>query len=590
MDLYIVLALTVGIIFVLAKEKLPVDMAAVFVAVVLIVTRVLTPEQGLSGLGHPATVTVAAMFVLSAGLAKSGALGVASTLLTRLGRHSGFLAILTMMIVVAFASAFINNTAVVAIFLPIALEVSRVTKMSPSRLLMPLSFASMFGGVCTLVGSSTNILVSAIAASNGLRPFQMFEFSQLGLILAVAGVVYMLFIGIRLIPERRVEGDLSRLFEISDYLTDVVLLPEAKSVGKPAQDSALAKDLTVELIAVFRDGQRIGMPLDKIILAAGDVVRLRGDSSQIAKLQTRHGVSLVSHLGWREKDAEAGEMELVEAVIAPNSSLAGQTLKSSRFTDRFQAKVLAVRHHGQVSNTKLDSVPLSPGDTMLLAVRHERLEALARNPAFVVVSLKGSAPLQKGRALLAFAILGAVIAASAFNVVPTVVAALAGCAAMVLTGCLKPADVYPAVDWKVIVMLGGLLPLGFALETTGAATILSQGMVSVFGPLGPWALLGALYFTTSVLTEIMSNAATAVLLAPIAISSATAMAIDPMPLLMAVTFAASASFMTPVGYQTNTLIYGPGAYRFGDFLRVGTPLNLLYWIMATALIPRFWPF
>jgi len=590
MDLYIVLALTVGIIFVLAKEKLPVDMAAVFVAVVLIVTRVLTPEQGLSGLGHPATVTVAAMFVLSAGLAKSGALGVAFTLLTRLGRHSGFLSILAMMIVVAFASAFINNTAVVAIFLPIALEVSRVTKMSPSRLLMPLSFASMFGGVCTLVGSSTNILVSAIAAGNGLRPFQMFEFSQLGLIMACAGIVYMLFIGIRLIPERRVEGDLSRLFEISDYLTDVVLLPEAKSVGKPAPDSALAKDLTVELIAVFRDGQRIGMPLDKIILAAGDVVRLRGDSSQIAKLQTRHGVSLVSHLGWREKDAEAGEMELVEAVIAPNSSLAGATLKSSRFTDRFQAKVLAVRHHGQVSNTKLDSVPLRPGDTMLLAVRHERLEALARNPAFVVVSLKGSAPLQKGKALLAFAILGAVIAASAFNLVPTVVAALAGCAAMVLTGCLKPADVYPAVDWKVIVMLGGLLPLGFALETTGAATILSQGMVSVFGPLGPWALLGALYFTTSVLTEIMSNAATAVLLAPIAISSASAMAIDPMPLLMAVTFAASASFMTPVGYQTNTLIYGPGAYRFGDFLRVGTPLNLLYWIMATALIPRFWPF
>lgn len=590
MDLWIVLTLTVGMVYVLAKEKLPVDLAAVFIAIALIVTRVLTPEQGLAGLGHPATVTVAAMFVLSAGLARSGALSLVTRLLTRIGQYSGLAATLLMMLTVGFASAFVNNTAVVAIFLPIVLGVSRVASLSPSRMLMPLSFASMFGGVCTLIGSSTNILVSSIATANGQPPFTMFEFAPLGLIMAGAGILYMLVIGIWLIPDRRAGQSLSQVFEIAQYLTDVVLLPQAKSVGQPALASPLAKDLNVQLLAVFRDGQPLPTPLAEIVLQAGDVVRLQCDTEQLAQLQQRHGVSLVSDLGWHDHNLSAGDMELVEAVVAPNSLLTGATLKSIRFTDLFQAKVLAVRNHGQVSRAKLDSEPLRAGDTMLLSVRKDHLPALASHSAFVLVTPRGEAPLRKGRALLAFTILAAVIAVSALGLAPTVVAALGGCAAMVLTRCLKPAEVYSAVDWKVIIMLGGLLPLGTALETTGAAKLLSEAIVSVFGPFGPWALVGALYLATSILTEVMSNAATSVLLTPIALTAATAMGVDARPFLMAVTFAASASFMTPVGYQTNTLIYGPGAYRFADFLRVGTPLNVLFWLLAIFFIPRFWPF
>jgi di/tricarboxylate transporter len=590
MELFIVLVVVAACVYALATEKLPVDLTAIFVAIVLVVTRVLTPEQGLSGLGNPATVTVAAMFVLSAGLARTGALNSATTILTKLGRRLPWVAILLLMLVAGAASAFVNNTAVVAIFLPIVLAVGRSASISASRLLMPLSFASMFGGVCTLIGTSTNILVSSIAASHGLRPFSMFEFSQFGIITAGIGLVYMFTIGIRLIPERRAASDLTEVFGMANYLTDAVLMAGAKSIGTVAASSPLAKDLDVEILAVFRNGELIDLPVEQIVLLEGDVVRLRCDTAQLDKLRQRHGISLISHLGWRDQDLQGGEFELVEAVVAPNSVLTGQTLKSMRFSDRFVAKVLAIRHHGQLARTKLDNAPLKAGDTMLLSVRTDELETLARNPAFVLITPKAMSKFRPAKTLAAIAILAAVIASSALNLVPIVVAALAGCALMVLSGCLKPEEVYPAVDWKVILMLGGLLPLGIALETTGAAALLSQFVVSIFGGFGPLVLLSAIYLCTSLLTEIMSNAAAAVLLAPIAIGAAAVMGVDSRPFLVAVTFAASSSFMTPVGYQTNTLIYGPGAYRFRDFVRVGTPLNLIFWIVATVLIPRFWPF
>jgi di/tricarboxylate transporter len=590
MEILVVLALTVACVYLLSTEKLPVDLVAVLALVALVVTRIVTVEEGLSGLSNPATVTVAAMFVLSSGLAQTGALNAASTLLARQGRKRPWISTLLLMLVVGFASAFVNNTAVVAVFLPVAIEVARAAKVSPSRLLMPLSFASMFGGVCTLVGTSTNILVSTIAERHGQRPFAMFELAPVGLVTASAGIVYMFAIGMRLIPDRRQGTDLTQTFGMADYLTDVVLREDAKSVGMQANQSALVQELETDILAVFRNGELIERPLDQILLQAGDVLRLRCDSPRIEKLQDRMGVSLVSHLGWRDSDLEGGDMELVEAVVAPNSVLAGATLKSFRFRDTFGAKVLAIRHHGQLARTKLDSTPLRPGDTLLIAVRQHRLEMLARNPAFVMVTPKAAPAFRKKKTLLAFAILAGAIAANALNIVPIVVSAIAGCALMVITGCLKPEEVYRAVDWKVILMLAGLLPLGTAIETTGAARLLSDFVVAVFGYFGPWALLAALYLCTSIFTEVMSNAATAVLLAPIAIGAAASLGVDSRPFLVAVAFAASSSFMTPVGYQTNTLIYGPGAYRFSDFVRVGTPLNVLFWILATLLIPQFWPF
>ncbi len=590
MDAAIVLFLTAGCIYVLATEKLRVDLAAIFVAIALIATRVLTPEQGLSGFSNPATVTVAAMFVLSSGLARTGALQPATTLLIRLAKRLPWVAVGLTMIVAGAASAFVNNTAVVAVLLPVVLEMGRAANLSPSRLLMPLSFASMFGGVCTLIGTSTNILVSSIAEQQGLRPFTMFEPSPLGLWMAAAGMAYMFLIGIRLIPERRAGTDLTEVFDVGQYLTDVVLGPDAKSVGKVAAHSPLVKDLDVEILAVFRKGERLAEAPEQIVLEASDVIRLNCDASRIEKLQSRFGVSLISHLGWRDRDVEGDATELVEAVVAPNSPLIGETLKSLQFKDAYGAKVLAIRHHGQLAQTKLDSLPLHASDTLLLSVPRERLEPLAKNPAFVLVTRKAMTRYRTRKALLATLIIAGVVAASALKIAPLVVASLTGAALLVVTGCLKPEEVYPAVDWKVILMLAGLIPLGTAIEATGLAAQLSRLIVAVFGWLGPTVFLAALYLCTSLLTEVMSNSATAVLLTPIAISSAQAMGVDSRPFLVAVVFAASSSFITPVGYQTNTLIFGPGAYKFRDFLRVGTPLNLIFWILSIILIPKYWPF
>jgi di/tricarboxylate transporter len=590
MAIAIVLLLTAACVYVLATEKLAVDLTAMFVAIALIATRVLTPEQGLSGFGNPATVTVASMFVLSAGLSRTGALNGVTAVLTRVGKRFPWIAILLTMLVAGAASAFVNNTAVVAILMPATLEVGRVAGISPSRLLMPLSFASMFGGVCTIMGTSTNILVSSIAERHGLRPFSLFELSEMGLMLAGAGVAYMFLIGIRLIPERRGKEGLEDVFGEGDYLTDVVLLPEAKSIGSVAAASSLVKDLDVQILGVFREGKRLPEPPDQVILRAGDVIRVLCNTVQIGKLRDRLGASLISHLGWHEQDPAGDQLELVEAVVSPMSPIRGRTLKTLHFSERFGAKVLAIRHHGQIAQDKLDNQPLNAGDALLISVRRDRLEVLSRDPAFVLVTRKVLPGFRFRKTLTAAAILAAVVGAAALGAMPIVVAALAGCTAMVLTRCLKADEVYSAVDWKVVMMLGGLLPLGLAIETTGLAAVFSRFIVSVFGSLGPWVLLSVVYLCTSLLTEIMSNAATAVLLTPIAITAATAMGVDERPFLVAVMFAASSSFMTPVGYQTNTLIYGPGAYRFADFLRVGTPLNVLFWILATALIPRYWPF
>jgi di/tricarboxylate transporter len=587
MEIAIVLLLCCATVYVLATEKLPVDLTAIFVAIALILTRILTPEQGLSGFGHPATVTVAAMFVLSAGLAKTGALTATTALLTKVAKRFAWLATFIVMLVSGFASAFINNTAVVAILMPNLLGMAKATNMSPSRLLMPLSFASMFGGVCTLIGTSTNILISSIAEKNGLPPFGMFELTEMGLIFFGAGFLYMFLIGMRLIPERRESASAADAYGIANYITDVVLHPEAKSVGTIAASSPLAKDLDVQVLAVFRDNKKLPQGPEQIVLQAGDVVRLACDSDKLTKLQSRLGISLISDLGAEPQDKEA---DLVEAVVAPRSPLVGQTLKGLKFYEKFQAKVIALRHRGQTTQDKLDDSPLYAGDTLLLSVRQDKLAALASNPAFVLITPRKASDIRPGKVLIALLILVLVVASSALNLLPIVVAAMGGCAAMVLTGCLKADEVYASVDWKVILMLGGLLPLGIALESTGAAKIFADFVIQYLGGLGPWVLMSALYLATSILTEVMSNSATAVLLAPIAISAANAMGVDSRPFLVAVTMAASSSFMTPVGYQTNTLIYGPGQYKFNDFLRVGTPLNILFWVLATWYIPQFWPF
>jgi di/tricarboxylate transporter len=528
------------------------------------------------------------MFVLSAGLFKTGAVNLLGGTLGRVSKISSWLLLVVMMLMVGTLSAVINNTAAVAIFLPIVLGIARETGVSPGRLLMPLSFASMFGGVCTLVGTSTNILVSSIAERHGLPAFGMFEMTGLGLIFFAAGSTYMLLIGVRMIPNRVNPADRAAVFGSGDYQIEIVLEDEARSVGTALSESPLLQDVDIHKVEVFRNGELLQEGADQLVLKAGDHLKVRCDLENFRKLRERRGIAMRHQ--HETGDTPSEEAVLVEAVIAPRSTLDGRSLKQARFRSRYGLTALAVRHRGVVMREDLETLPLRAGDVLLFEVEKEHLDQLREDKTFVLVSQVELPLFRKSRMLTAIAIVTGVVIAAATGTVPIVSGAIVGCILMVMTRCINLEEAYHSINWQVIFLLAGVLTLGTALEKTGAARLLGNFLVENVGAWGPIALVSAFYLATSLLTEMMSNNATAALLAPIAIAAAEGLGIDSRPLLMAITFAASASFMTPVGYQTNTLIYGPGQFRYADFLRVGTPLNILFWILATIFIPQFWPF
>ena len=588
-EIAFVLGLTVCAVVLFVTEKFSTDIVAILVMIVLLVFRVLTPAEGLAGFANTATVTVGAMFVLSAGMFRSGAVNFVGKALGRLARHSSRLMLFVLMVGVGVLSSFLNNTAAVAILLPVVIVVARRAKTSPSKLLMPLSFASMFGGMCTVLGTSTNILASSIAEQAGLGAFGMFEFTKLGVIFFAVGVAYMMTLGRRLVPDHRGQGDLTTSFGLGDYLTDLVLQTESKSVGHSLASAPLVKELNIDVLQILR-GEDTLRPTPETILREGDVLRIQGDLRTINELKGRAGVTFGMSMKWRDEHLQSTDTRLVEAVVGPSSPLAGKSLTESRLRESYGASVLAIRQHGTLRHGQFENITLMPGDALLIDVPNDQIEHLTQQRVFLVVSRAGIPRFDWRKASKAVAIVIAVVVVAATGLLPIVAAAATGALMMVLSGCVSTEEAYGAIEWNVLFLLAGMLSLGAAMEKTGASTMLADGMIDSVGGLGPLALLAAFFGATMLLTEVMSNNATVALLLPIAITTAQAIDVDPRAFMFAVVFAASSSFMTPVGYQTNTMIYGPGQYRFKDFARVGAPLNLIFWALGTLLIPWFWPF
>ena len=590
LEIVVVLSIAVISIILFATDKLRVDLVALIIMSVLLLSGYVTPEDGISGFSNTATVTVGAMFIISAALFRTGAINYIGRVLVRLGRRSFWYALISIVLGIGFISAFINNTAAVAIFMPIVLGLAREINTSPSKLLMPLSYASMFGGSCTLIGTSTNILVSSIAERYGIPGFSMFEFASMGLVFFFFGFLYMVTIGVRMIPERTVAKDLTEDYNMNEYLAEIILKEGAQSIGSTIAKSPLVEELDMDIFEITRGGRKRVLPAGNTILREDDILKVRCNVENIKKLQEREGVVMKPHERWKDEDLKSEESTLVEAVIAPYSSLEGTTLKRYRFRNVFGGTVLAIRHRGTIMHAKLETTKLKAGDTLLIEVEETRRFELVKSKDFVFVSDVGLQDFRKHKIIPALLILFGVVLTAALNIFPIVVSAVAGCVLLVLTGCINLEEAYDAIEWKVIFLLAGVITLGVALEATGAAALLSTLMISIIGPFGPVALVSAFFLLSSLLTGAMSNNATAALLAPIAIVAAGSMGVDAKPFLMAVTFAASASFMTPVGYQTNLMIYEPGHFKFRDFLKVGTPLNILFWILGTIFIPYFWSF
>lgn len=589
-DIWFVYGLILLAVVLFVNKRISFDITSLLLLAILVVSGILSPKEGLSGFSNPATVTIACMFILSEGLRRTGALNIVSDYFTKLGHYNFPLAMLIIMLSIGIISAFINNTAAVAIFIPVMITLSKDLKTSASKLLMPLSFAAMFGGVCTLIGTSTNLLVDSIAQENGLAGFGMFEFAPVGIIFFGAGMLYLFVAGIKLIPERRKDESLTDSFNMQRYLTDVVLQPKSAFVDTPLQNTKLIQDLDLDIIEVFDSEGNTKTDREQIRLEAEDVLRIRGGVNEINKLLNRGDVLIKPTEQWVDKDFEVGNTQLVEAAIAPESAFDGKSLAKVDFYDKYEAIVLAIRQKGKLQQENLSDIRLQSGTSLLLHAKKERIQDIKAAEEFVLATELDVPDFDHSKIPIALAIILGVVGLAAFGILPIVASAICGVILMILTGCLSNEQAYHSINWKVIFLLAGVLPLGIAMRKTGAAQLMADQVILQLEQFGPTAVLSAFFFLSMMLTNLISNQATAALLAPIAIEASSTINVHAEPFLVAVTMAASLSFMSPIGYQTNTMIFGPGQYRFMDFVKVGTPLNMLFWLIGTFTIPLFWPF
>ena len=588
-DIILVLAVITCAVALFVSEKLRIDLIAMCVLLALLILQLIEPEQALYGFANPATGIIAAMFVLSAGLVRTGLVDWLARRIDRLGGKSQRQLLLVLCLTVAALSAFIISSAIVAIFIPVCFSLAKSHRFPVSRILIPIAFASQLGGVCTLIGSSTNILIDSIARTSGFQGFQIFEFARLGLIMMTVGLLYIFLFSSKLIPKRK--GTLQHIdkYRLADYLVELTVTEESPLVGQKWEEIKDKEVKICDLIQLIRAKKAVWKPI-KTIIRKGDILLVHSDAARVLKIKDAFKLHTKADSVIDDQKLSSDKVKLIETLIPPQSPLVGRTLQNSDFHKRYGCIVLALQRRGKVQRERISEINLDSNDTLLLQCNKEDVSRLLSSRDLIVTNELTELHLRKDRAFIALFFLALVVVLAAFNVVSLLTAALIGAIGMILARCLTLEEAYQAIDWKVIFLFGGMLPLGMALFQTGAASWLANSVLKSVAELGPLAVLAALYVLTAILTELISSVAAAILIAPIAFALASTMGVDPRPFLMAITFAASTSFSTPIGYQTNTMIYAPGGYRFLDFARIGAPLNLIFWAIAIILIPELWPF
>jgi di/tricarboxylate transporter len=588
------IALAFGILIValiiFALELFPIDFVAfTIMGVILVLGPILnvSPEEAISGFSNPATITVLAMFILSAGVYQTGMINLLAQRMIRFAGSSELRQLITVKLVVGPISAFINNTAAVAILIPSVISLAREYRQAPSKLLIPLSFFSQLAGVVTLIGTSTNILASVLSAREGYGAFGMFEFAPIGLLVFVTGALYLLLIGRKLLPERRVEQEISESYLIKEYLSEVIVLEDSPLVGKRVVESRLREQFDIHVFEVRRNGQWLRHPLGERRLQAGDILFIKANSERLLKIKDIEGLAIESEIHLESEKLRSERRALMEVVIGPNSDLIGGNLESINFRYHYNCTVIAMQKQGEIIRDRLGKVRLNFGDTLLLRGAKTALEQIKREPGFIITEEVELEAFRTEKVPIVVAIVSGVVIAAALGQ-PILVTAIVGCVLMVLTGCLKVTELHEAVRLDVIFLLAGVIPLGLALERTGGAELLAGLAAEAADYVSPLILLGIFYLMAMILTELISNNATVVVMVPVAIATAETLNLDPKALILAIMFAASTSFSTPVGYQTNTMVFGPGGYKFLDFIRVGGPLNLLLAIVTPIYIYLVW--
>ena len=586
LDIALVLAIAAGAMCLFITETLRADAIAVLVLVSLTLLDLISPAEALSGFSNQATIAVASMFILAAGLQNSGALSGLSILLGKARSPLQFLLMLFGLL--ALTAPFVNNTAVVAVFIPLVIAASLKIGQAPSKALIPLSYVAQMAGVCTLIGTSTNLIVNSVARDLGHPGFSMFQFLPLGAICLLAGCFYLLTVGRWLLPEVR-SSDLDNLYDFGHYITELKVISDSDLLDKTAEQAQLGKEYNVYLLELLRDGEKYWSPRSEK-LRAGDVLLIRGTWPDLERLKNEHRLEFNSQIDFQIKGNKAGKTVVAEVMIAPYSRMAGRMLAALNRGWRYNSSVLGVQRRGQVIREKLNSLRLQVGDILLMTLPEQDMAGLRKDKSVLVLSQRQSGEQPGWRAPFALLVMALVVAVAALGWLPIAITAMTGAVVMALTGCVQANDVYDSADWSVVIMMAGLLPLGIAMSSSGAAGFIVQHTLGLVSDMGPHVVLAVVYLMALLLGELMSNSAAAVLLTPVGFSTAQMLGVDATPFLIAITFSASTCFLTPVGYQTNMMVYNAGGYGFTDFFRVGLPLNAIFWVLGVIFIPIFWPF
>jgi len=594
----------VGMAIVLfATEKLRVDVIALIVLLSVALSGLVSPQEAFAGFANPAVVTVWAVYIVSGGLFRTGVADMVGQGILRLAGGSELRLIAVIMLTCGIMSGFMNNVGATAMLLPAVMGISRQTKVPPSRLLIPLSFSSLLGGELTLIGTPANILGAGILADRGLPAFAFFDFAPLGALFLGTGLIYMLLVGRHLLPRREEPSGLTQSYRVRDYLTEVRVLPESPLVGKTVVESRFGQDYDLTIVGRVGDPphltfarqrptpgarRRLSMRRSDRI-QAGDVLIVRGNLNTILNIKESQGLEIVPDVELGDEELTDEEIAVAEALISTRSELAGKTLKELRFRDKYNLTVLALWRHGEPISRKLADEPLQFADVLLVQGRRDRINLLRTDPNFLLLEPVELEVRRTHKAPIAIAIMALVLALVLVARFHISTAMVIGAVAMVLTRCLTMDEAYQSIDWRTVFLVAGMLPLGMAMETTGAARFLADLLLGAVGALGPLAVLAGIYVLVALITQPMSNAAAVVLITPIAIDTALSLGADPKPFVLATVLGAATSFLTPVGHKANVLVFGPGGYRFFDYTRVGAPLTLILLTVTLIFLPILWP-
>ena len=594
-DIIIVLFIILLAFVLFVSETLPMDVVALTVLSMLLITGQLTPAEGISGFSNPAVITIAILFVLSHALQKTGVLEYLVIKINQLVSRSLVIGLAVYLVSIALASALVNNTAIVAIFMPVTIRMAEKYHISPSKVLMPLSYAAILGGTLTLIGTSTNLLVNSIFVKSGpYTPLGMFEFSRYGIFLLVVGLTYVVLIAYRILPSRTVTSSLTKSYHMGGYLTELKIGDDSPLLGGTTLDRQISQNYDVTILGIQRNKKLLSTNLRETPLEKGDILLVRGSVENFFRMKEVEQVYMLTDEKLNQEELTKEENLLVECLLTNQSELVGQSLKEANFRRRFGSFVLAIRREGDILRKKIAHVILRAFDTLLVYGSREKIREMRDSGGFIVLTeLERSLRKHRFWWLSIIVIIGAVLLA-ALSLVPILKGVIIGLAILLVARVITPLEAYNAINWQIIVLIGCLIPLGIAIQSSGTAILIGNTMVNLLQYVPEYQqaifLLAMIYLVAMILTEVSSNAATAIIMTPIALAASAKLGLDPRPFIFAICFAASASFITPIGYQTNLMVYGPGGYKFSDYIRVGLPLSITLWVMAVILIPMLWPF